>query len=110
MGFNNYYKRKRKEEKAQKIADTVIAVQQKFSNIVKENTATNLILGAHFAYKMLYEKYIQPLAETTDPEEKTRLLNALAKEISDKHRKTENEAREYCEKAGIPYGEGAANG
>ena len=110
MGFNNYYKKKRKEEKAQKIADAVIAMQQKFSNIVKENTATSLILGPHFAYKMLYKKYIQPLEETTDPEEKTRLLNALAKEISDKHRKTENEAREYCEKAGIPYGEDAANG
>ena len=110
MGFNNYYKKKRKEEKAQKIADAVIAIQTKFNNAAKENTAMSMIVGMHYAYKLLYEKYIKPYEESTDPEIKCQLLCDLAKEVSDKHRKTENEAREYCEKAGIPYGEDAANG
>lgn len=105
MGFNNFYKQKRKEERAQKSAEAIIAMQTKVNNALKENTATSMIVGMHFAYKLLYNKFIKPCEETKDLDEKSMLLIDLAKEISDKHLSTQAEAKAYCEKVGIAYDE-----
>lgn len=106
MAFNSYYKKKRREEKAQKIAEAVIEMQTKVNNVIKESTASTMIVGMHYAYKLLYRKYLKPYEESTDPEVKCQLLCDLAKEVSDKHKSTEAEARAYCEKVGVPYDDG----
>jgi hypothetical protein len=105
MGFNNFYKKKRREQKAQKSAEALIAMQTKVNNVIKENTATSMIVGMHYSYKLLYEKFIKPYEETDDKDEKCHLLIDLAKEISDKHQSTMAEAKAYCEKAGVQYDE-----
>lgn len=103
MAFNNYYKKKRREEKTQRFADSMLELKTKYDNALKSDAATLMIVGAHYAYKLLYEKYIKPYEESTDPEIKCQLLCDLAKEVSDKHRSTQAEAKAHCEKIGVPY-------
>ena len=106
---NNISKKKRKLQKAeanaQRIADAIVETTEQINKKNKENIALQMILGMHYAYKLLVQKYIEPYEKAETQEEKYKILVSMADEISKKHQSTKIGATEYCEKVGVKLSE-----
>lgn len=106
---NSIVRKKRKEQiaeqKAQMVANAINEATDNINKKNKENVALQMILGMHFAYKLLVQKYIEPYELAETQEEKYKILENLADEISKKHQSTKAGAKEYCEKVGVKLSE-----
>lgn len=106
---NSIVRKKRKEQiaeqKAQMVADAITETTDKINKKHKENVALQMILGMHYAYKLLFQKYIEPYQKAETQEGKYKILMDMADEIEKKHQSTKAGATEYCEKVGVKLSE-----